>query len=153
MQKWLFIGVLGCLIVSCNNVNNQNPVPYVPVNYTLRITSEYPHFVVDNGYQTMTVTSTKLEREYLGYAGLLIWVGMDGNYHAADLCCPNCLIKNKPVQVDGLFAICPTCEEKYDLSYGYAFPTTGKTQFPLRYYISLYQYDPAVAGYTLRIRN
>ena len=67
MQKWLFIGVLGCLIVSCNNVNNQNPVPYVPVNYTLRITSEYPHFVVDNGYQTMTVTSTKLEREYLAF--------------------------------------------------------------------------------------
>jgi nitrite reductase/ring-hydroxylating ferredoxin subunit len=80
----------------------------------------------------MTLTRIKFERESVGYSGLLIWIGMDGHYHAADLCCPNCLIKTKPVKVDGIYAVCPTCEETYDISYGYAFPTKGKTKFPLR---------------------
>ena len=75
-----------------------NPVSYVPVNYTLNITQEYPHFVVDNGYNVMTITKTRFDREYIGYAGLVVWIGMDGQYHAADLCCPHCLLKHKPVE-------------------------------------------------------
>lgn len=151
MKQRILISLIAGLLVGCDTFNNQNPVPYVPVNYTLKITSEYPHFVVDNGYQTMTVTHTKLEREYLGYSGLLIWISMDGKYHATDLCCPNCLIKNKPVQIDGLYAVCPTCSEKFDLSYGYAFPTTGKTKHPLRKYHAIF--GSSLTGYTLQIRN
>ena len=151
MKHWLIIGLIGCMLLGCDNFNNLNPVPSVPVSYTLKITSEYPHFVVDNGYQTMTITQTKFEREYLGYAGLLIWIGMDGHYHAADMCCPNCLIKTKPVEIDGIYAICPTCEEAFDLSYGYAFPTKGKTKHPMRHYQTIYNNSPS--GYTLRITN
>ena len=151
MNKWLIIGLLIYLIVGCNNINNQNPVPYVPVSYTLKITEEHPHFMIDNGYQTMTITRTKFEREYLGYAGLLIWIGMDGNYHAADMCCPNCLDKTKPVEVDGLYAVCPKCGEAFDLSYGYAFPTKGITKYPLRQYQAIL--NNSYAGYTLRITN
>jgi nitrite reductase/ring-hydroxylating ferredoxin subunit len=99
----------------------------------------------------MTVTKAKYEREYLGYSGLLIWVGMDGNYHAADLCCPHCLLKNKPVEVDGIYAICPQCEETYDLSYGYAFPTKGVAKETLRKYPT--SYTGSMSGYILRIFN
>lgn len=151
MKKWLYIGCLLCILVGCENINNQNPVSYVPVNYTLYITREHPHFMIDGGFQTMTITSTKFEREYIGYAGLLIWIGMDGNYHAADLCCPNCLIKTKPVEVDGLYAICPTCGEEYDLSYGFAIPTKGLSQYPLKKYQAIL--NNTVSGYTLRIIN
>lgn len=122
------------MLTGCEDVNRRSPVPYVPVNYTLHITREYPHFMVDHGFQTMAITQKKFEREYIGYAGLLIWIGMDNQYHAADLCCPNCLKKNQPVQVDGLYAICPTCNEHFDLSSGYPFPTKGITKFPLRVY-------------------
>lgn len=122
------------MLTGCEDVNRRSPVPYVPVNYTLHITREYPHFMVDHGFQTMAITQKKFEREYIGYAGLLIWIGMDNQYHAADLCCPNCLQKNQPVQVDGLYAICPTCNEHFDLSSGYPFPTKGITKFPLRVY-------------------
>ena len=122
------------MLTGCEDVNRRSPVPYVPVNYTLHITREYPHFMVDHGFQTMAITQKKFEREYIGYAGLLIWIGMDNQYHAADLCCPNCLQKNLPVQVDGLYAICPTCNEHFDLSSGYPFPTKGITKFPLRVY-------------------
>jgi nitrite reductase/ring-hydroxylating ferredoxin subunit len=151
MKRWLLIGILLCSLLGCENFNNQNPVPYVPVNYTLKITEEHPHFMIDNGYQTMTITRTKFEREYLGYAGLLIWICWDGNYHAADMCCPNCVNKTKPVEVDGLYAVCPICGEAFDLSYGYAFPTKGITKYPLRQYQAIY--NNSNAGYTLRITN
>lgn len=151
MRRWLLIGLLLCSLLGCEDFNNQNPVPYVPVSYTLKITEEHPHFMIDNGYQTMTITRTKFEREYLGYAGLLIWIGMDGNYHAADMCCPNCLDKTKPVKVDGLYAVCPKCGEAFDLSYGYAFPTKGITKYPLRQYQTIL--NNSYAGYTLRITN
>jgi nitrite reductase/ring-hydroxylating ferredoxin subunit len=151
MRRWLLIGLLLCSLLGCENFNNQNPVPYVPVNYTLKITEEHPHFMIDNGYQTMTITRTKFEREYLGYAGLLIWIGMDGNYHAADMCCPNCVNKTKPVEVDGLYAVCPICGEAFDLSYGYAFPTKGITKYPLRKYQAIL--NSTYTGHTLRITN
>lgn len=134
MRHWLTIFIVCCLFVGCEDVNRHSPVPHVPVNYTLHITREYPHFMPDHGFQTMTITQTKFEREYIGYAGLLIWVAMDSQYHAADLCCPNCIKKSQPVQVDGLYAICPTCNEHFDLSTGYPFPTKGITKHPLRIY-------------------
>ena len=150
MKKWLYIGVL-FMLLSCENTNNMNPVSYVPVNYTLNITQEYPHFVVDNGYNVMTITKTRFDREYIGYAGLVIWIGMDGQYHAADLCCPHCLLKHKPVEVDGFYAICPECEEHYDLSYGYANPTKGMTKFGLKMYRTIL--NNSMTGYSLRIIN
>ena len=151
MKNWILIGFIGSLLLGCEDFNNQNPVPHVPVSYTMNITSEYPHFVIENGYQTLTITKAKFNYEYVGYAGLLIWIGMDGDYHAADLCCPNCVNKTKPVEVDGLYAVCPTCGEAFDLSYGYAFPTKGITKYPLEEYQATD--NNSYAGYTLRITN
>lgn len=150
MKKWLYIGLV-FILLSCEDTNNMNPVSYVPVNYTLNITQEYPHFVVDNGYNVMTITKTRFDREYIGYAGLVVWIGMDGQYHAADLCCPHCLLKHKPVEVDGFYAICPECEEHYDLSYGYANPTKGMTKFGLKMYRTIL--NNSMTGYSLRIIN
>lgn len=150
MKKWLYIGLV-FILLSCEDTNNMNPVSYVPVNYTLNITQEYPHFVVDNGYNVMTITKTRFDREYIGYAGLVVWIGMDGQYHAADLCCPHCLLKHKPVEVDGFYAICPKCEEHYDLSYGYANPTKGITKFGLKMYRTIL--NNSMTGYSLRIIN
>ena len=151
MKRWILIGFIGSLLLGCEDFNNQNPVPYVPVSYTLKITEEYPHFMIDNGYQTMTITKPRYNYEYIGYCGLLIWIGMDGHYHAADMCCPNCVNKTKPVEVDGLYAVCPICGEAFDLSSGYAFPTKGITKYPLRQYQAIY--NNSNAGYTLRITN
>ena len=151
MKHWLFILPCCLLLSACEKVNYRSSVPNVPVNYTLYITSEHPHFIVDNGFQTLTVTSSKYERESVGYAGLLIWTAMDGHYHAADLCCPNCLKRTKPVEVDGLYAICPICNEQFDLSFGFAIPTKGITDEPLRRYQT--RLDNSFTGLTLRIFN
>ena len=151
MKRWIVILLICNCIIGCEDLNRRSPVPHVPVNYTLYITREYPHFVIDNGYNTMTITQTKFEREYIGYAGLLIWVGMDGNYHAADLCCPHCLKPNQPLEVDGFYAVCPICDEHFDLSYGFAFPTKGTTKEPLRKYRTTL--SATITGQTLRIIN
>lgn len=151
MQRYSIILLLCVLLISCENNNYRSSVPSVPVNFTLYITREYPHFVVENGYQAMTITESKYEREYVGYAGLLLWVGMDGNYHAADLCCPHCLKRNRPVELDGLYAVCPICDEHYELSYGFALPTKGETHEPLRTYRT--QVVNNVTGIALRVIN
>ena len=151
MKHWLFILPCCLLLSACEKVNYRSSVPNVPVNYTLYITTEFPHFIVDNGFQALPITSSKYERESVGYAGLLIWTAMDGHYHAADLCCPNCLKRNKPVEVDGLFAVCPLCDEHFDLSYGYAFPTKGKTDESLKKYQVLLNNN--ATGQVLRITN
>lgn len=127
------------VLTSCEDINWQSSVPYMPVNYTLYITSKHPHFVVENGFQTMSITEKQFPNEYLGYAGILVWVGMDNQYYAADLCCPHCLKRNKPLQVDGLYAVCPICSEQFDISYGICNPTQGVTKEPLRRYHTSYR--------------
>lgn len=143
--------IIGFVVTGCENVNRRSSVPYVRVNYTLHITREFPHFVTDNGFQTITITQGRFEKEYVGYAGLLIWVGMDNNYHAADLCCPHCVKRNKPLTVDRMFAVCELCGEQYDISWGFGFPTKGITDEPLKQYNT--SFTTSGAEKQLRILN
>lgn len=139
MKKWLAISLLLLTITACEHMNYRSSVPNTPVNYTIYITREHPNFVIENGFQTMCITKRTFLEDYIGYCGLLIWVGMDNAYHAADLCCPNCVKRDKPMLVDGLYAICPLCEEEFDLSYGYAIPTKGKTKETMKKYNTSYR--------------
>ena len=127
------------LLASCEDVNYRSSVPTTPVNYTLYITREHPHFLVENGFQTMTITQRTFTEDYIGYSGLLIWIGMDNAYHAADLCCPHYVKKHKPLDIDGLYACCSLCGERYDISYGYGVPTKGITKEPLKLYNTSYR--------------
>jgi hypothetical protein len=149
--RYVIIILTSLLLWSCDNYRSS--VPLAPVNFTLNITSEYPHFTKDNGFQTMIITrdDSRFKYDAVGYAGLLVWVGMDQNYHAADLCCPNCLKEKQPVEIQDFYAICPTCDEHFDLSYGYAFPTKGHTREPLRSYRVSLTYG--ATGDVLRILN
>lgn len=97
MRHWWIILLVLLVWTSCDNVNYRSSIPNTPVNYTVYITREHPNFVVENGFQTMCITKRTFLEDYIGYAGLLIWVGMDNNYHAADLCCPNCVKRDKPM--------------------------------------------------------
>ena len=68
-----------------------------------------------------------------GYGGVVVYVGMFG-YTAYDLACPYCAAKGKksPCVVDGMYAECLQCEEKYDLGGGYALPQNGLSKEALR---------------------
>lgn len=152
-RLWILPAGLSLLLVltACENINRKSSVPNMPVSYTVRITSEYPHFVVENGFQTMRITKKNYMYDYTGYAGLLVWVGMDNAYHAADLCCPFCVQAHKPLLVDGIFAVCEQCHEHYDISYGIGNPTKGVTDEPLKRYYTSYRNMPT--GAELQIFN
>jgi len=153
MKRWWWGLCILLGLPACNETSySGSPVPYAPVGYTVNITSEHPNFRKENGYAVLPpVTTKRFEYDYIGYAGLLVWVGMDNEYHAADLCCPHCLSPNKPVEVDGIWAKCPTCEEEFDLSYGYCSPRHGTSKYPLKRYTVQEQYS--VAELKLIIRN
>ena len=129
----LVLAAVVVLLTACGN-DRLNPVPSYPVYLDLDIQAEFPHFVPANGYQTMTFTQRRYEREYIGFGGVLVIAAMDGKYHAVDLCCPVCLHRDSVVQIDGIYAVCPICGEKYDISYGFGLPMRGKSKWPLRPY-------------------
>lgn len=142
-----FVGfIMMVLLVGCEN-NQRSTVPSYPAYMDLNILGEFPHFVPDNGFQTMTFTARRFATEAIGYSGILVWIDMQGHYQAADLCCPVCLKQNVPVEIDGIFAHCPECNEEYDLSYGYALPTKGISRYALR------KFKVSVQGSHLLIKN
>ncbi len=136
-----------CLFFHTACENKNNPVPRYPVYLDLDIPALYPHFVPANGFQTMTFTQKRYDYELVGYAGVLVWISMDGKYWAADLCCPRCLDPQQPVIIDGFFAECNGCGEQFDLSYGLANPVRGKTKHPLR------PFGTRISGSVLQIRD
>lgn len=131
MKRLLIILLLACVVIGCEN-DQRNPVPSYPVYIDLNIVGEFPHFVPDNGFRTMTFTTRRFDTEAIGYAGVLVWVDMQGRYQAADLCCPVCLKRDTPIEVDGIFARCSECGEEFDLSYGYCTPQKGISHHALR---------------------
>lgn len=150
--QFAILGVAMLLLSACDDVTYRSSVPEMPVRYTLYISREYPHFTVENGFQVLpAITAPKFEGDFVGYGGLLVWVGMDNAYHAADVCCPNCLKRNKPVEVDGFYAVCPECGEQFDLSFGLCVPTQGVTNEALKIYHTLYR--NTATGTELRITN
>ena len=145
LLRLLIPAVCLCLLAACENRNN--PVPNYPVYLDLDIPALYPHFVPDNGFQTLVITQKRYEYELIGYAGVLVWISMDGKYCAADLCCVNCLDPKRPVLVDGIFAVCPLCGQQYDISYGLANPVNGTAKHTLR------RFGTRFNGNILQIRN
>lgn len=142
-----FIGVVLLCLSAVGCERQRCDVPSLPVYFDMNIAAMYPHFVPDNGYQAMRITERRYEYDRIGYAGLLIWIDMSGQYHAADLCCPHCLDPKQPLELDGILARCPVCGEEFDLLAGYALPQHGITRQALRHFGTSYN------GTILSIRN
>ena len=122
------------LLSGCSGSTYYSSVPSVPVQFSYNVLTEDPTFVTAHTGAYKIIKERRYETDYIGYGGLLLYIGLDMNYHAFDLACPHCLSTKNTVEVDGIFAICPICKEHYDLSYGYATPSQGITSEPLRKY-------------------
>ena len=143
---WLLIGMLS--LVSCRQ-DYQSNVPDYPVNLDIDIEREYPHFVPSAPCQSLVFDHKRYERDYIGYAGVVVWININGEYRAADLCCPKCLNRTKPIQMHGkddMFPECPICGEVFDLTLE-GFPTKGIADQPLK------RYDVSYSGRVLHIRH
>lgn len=139
MRNFLYITTLivALCLTACDGSMNSSINGY-PVNLDINIAAEYPHFVPDNIMQYMTFTSGRLLSDRVGYGGILVITGLDAKYHAFDLSCPVECRRDIRVEVDGLFAVCPMCGEKYDIFYGIGNPTQGIAHETLRRYTCLY---------------
>lgn len=126
------------ILAGCEHTTTRSAVPSYPVHMELNIEGEYPHFRPNGQVSTMVFLAPRFPNEAVGYAGLLVFTAMDEKYHACDLCCPKCLKRDMPVEVDGMFATCPGCGEQFDISYGYCTPSKGIAKEALRLYNAYY---------------
>jgi len=143
----LEIALLGImmLLCSCEGTTFKSSVPTYPVRVSINTKlGAFVNFVPENTYQYITIDrngyhyndyhQALLATDMIGYGGILIYIDGGGQYDAFDMCCPHCLKPQEPVEVNGFFAVCPTCGEEYDLSFGYAVPTKGISTEALRRY-------------------
>ena len=119
--------ILGVMLVlwACESNSIVNPVPNYPVSLELNILGEFPNFTMSNVGAHLEFTAPRYPNERVGYAGVLAFVNFNEQYSAFDLCCPHCVERFRPIEVNGMYAVCPVCGEEYDLSYGYGVPTKG----------------------------
>jgi len=75
----------------------------------------------------------------LGYGGVLIFRDFDKKVRSFDLACPVEVSRNTRVEIDMPFAVCPVCNSKFDLSWGFASPVAGPAKEPLRAYRNVFE--------------
>lgn len=163
IQLFLFKGLTFLLffltLTACDtHTTYRSSVPSYPVNIRIN-TNEgvYVHFVPENIYTFLIVdekgchfngqTMPRKETDRFGYAGVVVYIDGFGTYSAYDMACPHCVKQDEPVEVDGMFAVCPICGEEYDLGAGYATPQKGISNEALR------RYDLIVSNGVITIRN
>lgn len=151
MQKRLIIllAIAMELLTGCEGTNWRSSVPSYPIHLEFNTdVGIYVSFVPETlmayiivdakGIHYNNVTYQRTVEDRYGYAGTVVYIvgGVDP-YRAYDLCCPHCLLRDKPCTVDGMYAICPECGEQYNL-YLSGNPQNGISREPLKEYSAKY---------------
>ena len=141
--------MLAVLLSACERANWQNSVPDFPIRLEINTNvGMYVNFVPENvtsylvadagGIHLNGITQPLTVQDAYGYAGTVVYIDGMHPYGAYDLCCPHCVLRDKPCKVDGMFAICPECGEEYDIYLGNGVPTRGISNEPLKEYKVVY---------------
>lgn len=158
-KTWIYI-LLSVLLCGCGEgLVYNSAVPNAPVQISINTKQAFfVHFIPDNINNYLIVNSEgyrlngkdflpRTYVDYYGYAGVVIYIDNDRKYSAFDLCCPHCVDRAHPTEVDGMFAVCPVCGEQYDLSWGLGVPSRGISREALKRYNCFY------SGDVLTVRN
>ena len=128
------------LLLGCKDRNSmQSSVPRYPVSVTIDTrTGEFVHFqpTATTSYVTVDAAGYHYNGRVVqplsvldacGYGGVVVYIDVNSNYNAFDMACPYCAerAKVRPCIIDGIFATCPDCGERYDLGSGTAAPQEG----------------------------
>ena len=127
-------------LASCEGSTIGSSVPRLAVHLVIDThEGEFVHFVPEaintyiiadqEGYHyNGRLVKARPEGTYAcGYGGVVVYININKGYDAYDLACPYCAAHGAcvPCEVDGFFATCPKCGEKYDLASGTAAPQQG----------------------------
>ncbi len=127
-------------LTSCYD-NYISSIPDYPVNLSLNLTSTYPTFR-NSVNQFLVFDKPVKQGDFVGFGGILVYSGFDGNYFAFDLACPHEVDpKVRVIPNDVGQAECPVCGSIYDISYGIANPVKGPAKETLRRYKTALQGD------------
>ena len=146
MQRGLLI-LLAFLLAACENTTFRSSVPTYFVRFSIDTkTGPFVHFTPeaqndhviltqDGYYYNGKWVAARGATDAFGYGGVIVYVGMSG-YVAFDLACPYCAARGscQPCDIDGIFAVCPECGERYELASGLAAPQQGIAHECLRQY-------------------
>jgi Rieske Fe-S protein len=141
-RKWMggLVILMMAGLTSCYD-NYISSIPDYPVNLSLNLTSTYPTFR-NSVNQFLVFDKPVKQGDFVGFGGILVYSGFDGNYYAFDLACPHEVdpkVKVTPNDVGQ--AECPVCGSVYDISYGIANPVKGPAKETLRRYKTALQGD------------
>jgi nitrite reductase/ring-hydroxylating ferredoxin subunit len=133
LKYYLLCLLLPLFLVNCND-NVISSIPDYPVYLDLSLTTTYPTF--RNSFnQYLVFKKAVLVTDRIGYGGILVYSGFDGNYYAFDLSCPYEAKQNILVVPNGIGqAICQGCGSVFDISYGIGNPISGKAKQALKRY-------------------
>jgi nitrite reductase/ring-hydroxylating ferredoxin subunit len=83
----------------------------------------------------MTFTKGITAVDRIGFGGILVYTGFDGEYYAFDMSCPYEHQTNVRVYPNDLGqAVCEGCGSVFDIGYGIGNPSSGKAKEVLKKY-------------------
>ncbi len=109
-------------------------IPDYPVYLQLNLTTTYPTFR-NSVNQYLLFEKRIFETDAIGYGGIIVYTGFDGEYYAFDMACPHeakIEIKVKPNDLGQV--VCSECGTVYDISYGIGNPVSGPAKETLKRY-------------------
>ncbi|MDR1259175.1 MAG: (2Fe-2S)-binding protein [Tannerellaceae bacterium] len=133
-MKRIFLCLLALIGSSCEKAFISS-IPNYPVYLELDLAFEDNVLVPVLAYKIYTPQNVNQAIEKTGFGGVLIFHGINA-YHAFDAACPHEASRTVTVGVDDdhLYAVCPRCQTKYDLTSGVANPVSGPGREQLKPY-------------------
>ena len=111
-----------------------------PVYFEVNLNTEW-RLQASQASKIFTEKNTNQHDARFGLGGILVYNGFSNNggsqnlYYAFDAACPYEASSNVTVEVqDGVFAVCPKCGSKYDISNGVGNPMEGPATKVLQHY-------------------
>ena len=137
MKKRSFIIVVALLFAVACEKAPINPIPDYQVRLELNLMFQ------DRGlldiYTYKEFTRPRYETDRLGFGGILVVHGLNWEFYAYDLACPNEVSPDVKIEVTdgGLSAKCPECGSVYDIMGGGA-----RLSGPSEYHLKRYRVTP-----------
>lgn len=125
-------------LISCNR-DEFDPIPYVLVDFYIDLSDpEFFNLSVPTGYALISSSTNNLGIYASGFDnnGIIIYNATDDEFLAFDRTCPYdyaILNKSIAVNVDGVYAVCPSCESSWALP-SFGAPSSGPSKYPLKEY-------------------